>query len=135
MHILGIPLDGRAGTAAIADTDGGRLDDDARWDRAVGPMQFIPGTWGRWAADGNADQEADPHNIYDAAGAAARYLCFSRGDLLTEPQIRNALLAYNRSVPYGTKVLAEGGRYRDALDLPDIPESRDGATPTDDQGN
>jgi membrane-bound lytic murein transglycosylase B len=135
VHILGIPLDGRAGTAAIADSDGGRLDDDARWDRAVGPMQFIPGTWGRWAADGNADEEADPHNIYDAAGAAARYLCFSRGDLLTEPQIRSALLAYNRSVPYGTKVLAEGGRYRDALDLPDIPESRDGATPTDDQGN
>jgi len=124
VRILGIPLDGRAGVAAIGDTDGGRLDGDTRWDRAVGPMQFIPGTWNRWAADGNADDEGDPHNIYDAAGAAARYLCFSRGDLLTEPAIRNALLAYNRSVPYGTKVLAEGGRYRDALELPDVPESR-----------
>lgn len=124
VRILGIPLDGREGVAAIGDTDGGRLDGDAQWDRAVGPMQFIPGTWNRWAADGNGDGESDPHNIYDAAGAAARYLCFSRGDLLTEPAIRNALLAYNRSVPYGTKVLAEGGRYRDALELPDIPESR-----------
>ena len=124
VRILGIPLDGRAGVAAIGDTDGGRLDGDSRWDRAVGPMQFIPGTWNRWAADNNADGEADPHNIYDAAGAAARYLCYSRGDLLTEPAIRTALLAYNRSVPYGTKVLAEGGRYRDALGLPDIPPSR-----------
>ncbi|MCU1368847.1 MAG: hypothetical protein JWO77_41 [Ilumatobacteraceae bacterium] len=124
VHILGIPLDGRPGVAAIGDTDGGRLDDDARWDRAVGPMQFIPGTWNRWAADGNADLKPDPHNIYDAAGAAARYLCFSRGDLLTEAAIRGALLAYNQSVPYGTKVLAEGGRYRDALDLPDLPASR-----------
>jgi membrane-bound lytic murein transglycosylase B len=135
VRILGIPLDGRAGTAAVPDTDGGRLDGDGRWDRAVGPMQFIPGTWGRWAADGNADEEADPHNIYDAAGAAARYLCFSRGDLLTEAAIRNALLAYNRSVPYGTKVLAEGGRYRDALDLPDIPEARDAEAQATDQGN
>lgn len=124
VHILGIPLDGRAGSAAIGDTDGGSLDGDTTWDRAVGPMQFIPGTWGRWAVDGNADDKDDPHNIYDAAGAAARYLCYSRGDLLTEPAIRTALLAYNRSVPYGTKVLAEGGRYRDALGLPDIPPSR-----------
>lgn len=136
VHILGIPLDGRPGVAAIGDTDGGRLDDDTQWDRAVGPMQFIPGTWNRWAADGNADEVSDPHNIYDAAGAAARYLCFSRGDLLTEPAIRGALLAYNRSVPYGTKVLAEGGRYRDALDLPDIPPSRDeSAAATTDAGN
>jgi membrane-bound lytic murein transglycosylase B len=133
VHILGIPLDGRPGVAAIADTDGGRLDDDAQWDRAVGPMQFIPGTWNRWAADGNADLKSDPHNIYDAAGAAARYLCYSRGDLLTEPAIRGALMAYNRSVPYGTKVLAEGGRYRDALDLPDVPVSR--AANTTDTGN
>jgi hypothetical protein len=42
-------------------------------------------------------------------------------------------MAYNRSVPYGTKVLAEGGRYRDALDLPDVPVSR--AANTTDTGN
>ena len=30
---------------AIRDTDGGRYDGDPVWDRAVGPMQFIPGTW------------------------------------------------------------------------------------------
>lgn len=121
VHIIGIPLDGRPGTIAVADSDGGRLDDDPVWDRAVGPMQFLPGTWGRWAADGNADEKADPHNIYDAALAAGRYLCFSRGDLDTDAKIRTALLAYNRSNAYGSEVLDRGGRYRDALDLPDWP--------------
>ncbi|MGO2112185.1 MAG: murein transglycosylase, partial [Pseudoclavibacter sp.] len=40
--IVGIPLDGKNGTMAIPDTDGGELDGDTTWDRAVGPMQFIP---------------------------------------------------------------------------------------------
>lgn len=118
--IIGIALDGRPGTLAIADTDGGRFDRDPTWDRAVGPMQFIPGTWGRWAVDGNADDAADPHNLYDAALAAADYLCFSRGDLDTEARQREALAAYNRSRPYADKVLATGEAYRDALDLPDV---------------
>lgn len=65
--ILGPVLDGRSGTAAIADTDSGVLDGDAAWDRAVGPMQFIPSTWRRWVADGNGDGRADPENVSDAA--------------------------------------------------------------------
>jgi membrane-bound lytic murein transglycosylase B len=120
-RILGIPLDGRPGVAAIRDTDGGRLDGDATWDRAVGPMQFIPGTWARWAADGTADDEPDPHNLYDATLAAARYLCFGRSGLRTDEEQRAALLSYNRSIPYGTKVIAAGGAHRDRLDLPDVP--------------
>ena len=44
--IVGRRLDGRGPVAAISDTDAGLLDGDRRWDRAVGPMQFIPGTWG-----------------------------------------------------------------------------------------
>lgn len=119
-HIIGIPLNGSRGTAAINDTDGGRLDADGTWDRAVGPMQFIPGTWRRWEADGNGDGEMDPHNLYDAAGAAANYLCNVRGDVNTDIDARVALLAYNRSNPYGLLVLDQGHRYRAAVDLPDV---------------
>src|SRR5688572_12287457 len=43
--IYGIALDGTHNTTAIRDTDAGQYDADARWDRAVGPMQFIPSTW------------------------------------------------------------------------------------------
>ena len=125
IQIFGIALDGRPGVATIRDTDGGLLDGGGTWDRAVGPMQFIPGTWQRWAGDGNGDGNGDgtagPDNLYDAAAAAGNYLCFGRGDLTAESEARTALLSYNRSVPYGTKVLEEGHRYRAALDLPDLP--------------
>ncbi|OEV19807.1 hypothetical protein AN219_27625, partial [Streptomyces nanshensis] len=60
--ILGPVLDGD-GFARITDTDGGAWDGDTRFDRAVGPMQFIPGTWRSWGADGNGDGRKDPHNI------------------------------------------------------------------------
>lgn len=121
VRIIGIPLDGRPGTQAVGDTDGGRLDGDGTWDRAVGPMQFLPGTWGALGRDGNGDGTADPHNLYDAAAAAAGLLCLAGPDLTTAGAQRAALLRYNRSVPYGSKVLAEGGGYRDALELPEVP--------------
>src|SRR5262249_18790176 len=63
--IVGVPLDGgRFGggrVAAIPDTDHGRLDGDTRWDRAVGPFQFLPATWARWGADGNGDGISSPN--------------------------------------------------------------------------
>ena len=70
--ILGPVLDGSDGNAAITDTDRGRYDGDTRWDRAVGPMQFIPSTWASWGRDGNGDGTLDPENIFDAALAAGR---------------------------------------------------------------
>lgn len=98
--ILGPTLDGGPGLAAIADTDGGAFDDDIRWDRAVGPMQFIPGTWRRWATDGNDDGDANPHNMFDAAGAAGRYLCANGRDLATDDGLDAAILSYNNSPSY-----------------------------------
>lgn len=44
-RIIGPVLDGYDGTALVTDSDEGLLDGDARFDRAVGPMQFLPSTW------------------------------------------------------------------------------------------
>src|SRR5512133_331853 len=83
--ILGIPLDGRPGVAMIRDTDGGRWDQDTTYDRAVGPLQFIPGTWATFGVDGDNDGKIDPFDIDDAAASAAEYLCKAGGgDLSSE---------------------------------------------------
>lgn len=118
--ILGIPLDGTR-SALITDTDGGVLDGDTEFDRAVGPMQFIPGTWARWGRDGNADQVTDPHNLYDAARAAAEYLCASGDGLDVESAARGALLSYNRSEEYGQLVLERARGYAEVIDVPAVP--------------
>ena len=111
-RILGPRLDGATvGTATIRDTDGGTLDGDTAFDRAVGPMQFIPGTWKTFAKDGNNDGVASPHNVFDAAVAAANYLCAGGGDLSQPAAQRAALLRYNRSDAYGALVLRWAAAY------------------------
>lgn len=103
--VLGIALDGTNGTRAIADTDKGAFDLDLVWDRAVGAMQFIPGTWKRYAEDQSGDGLADPHNVYDAALASARLLCTHGPGLDTADGLRRAYFAYNRSDAYVERVL------------------------------
>ncbi|MGH3328345.1 MAG: lytic transglycosylase domain-containing protein [Streptomycetales bacterium] len=103
--ILGPRLDGSAGTAAIRDTDDGAYDSDSTWDRAVGPMQFIPSTWTSWAVDANGDGTASPHNVNDAALAAAHYLCAGGRDLGTQDGLHSAILSYNHSGEYLSVVL------------------------------
>lgn len=98
--IRGIPLDGGPGVAEIPDTDGGVMDGDTEFDRAMGPMQFIPETWKKWGVDANGDGVADPDNIDDAALTAARYLCARGGDLQTAQGWETALMAYNLSGQY-----------------------------------
>lgn len=104
--ILGPPLNGAPGIAAIGDTDGGAHDGDTTWDRAVGPMQFIPSTWRVWASDGNRDGIGDPNNVYDATLAAGRYLCAAGRNLATSDGLRRAVLAYNHSEHYLQVVLS-----------------------------
>lgn len=102
--IIGPRLDG-GGTAAIRDTDGGRWDGDDQWDRAVGPMQFIPSTWSAWGVDADGDGVASPSNVFDAALAAGRYLCAGGGSLDDPETLRLAILSYNSSFRYLTVVL------------------------------
>ncbi|WP_410592710.1 lytic transglycosylase domain-containing protein [Amycolatopsis sp. lyj-23] len=127
--ILGPVLDGRAGTAAIADTDGGALDGDAAWDRAVGPMQFIPATWRRWATDGNGDGRADPENVADAAEASGRYLCAGGRDLRSAAGLDAAVLSYNHSAVYLGQVRSWMLVYQGAVPVSPDPRLAAAAAP------
>jgi len=113
-RILGPRLNGGiVGDAVITDTDHGQYDGDSVYDRAVGPMQFIPSTWRIWGVDGNADGKADPNNIFDATLAAGHYLCADDRDLSTAAGLKAAILSYNHSEPYYQTVLAWAVAYRD----------------------
>src|SRR3954447_4715472 len=113
-RVVGIPLDGN-GTALIRDTDGGALDGDTVYDRAVGPMQFIPSTWAGWGVDANGDGVKDPFNIFDAAAAAADYLCAAGRDLTTVHGQVQAILSYNWSWDYVKMVMSLEKIYADGV--------------------
>ena len=104
--VLGPRLTGKLRLSRVLDTDGGELDHDARFDRAVGPMQFIPSTWAMVVVDGDGDGIRNPQDIDDAALAAAVFLCAGTDDLLTVQGERAAVHRYNRSWAYVDLVLA-----------------------------
>ena len=110
-QIIGIPLDGTNNTMEIRDTDGGSFDGDTVYDRAVGPMQFIPETWRIWGVDVSGDGIADPHNIDDAAATTARYLCRLDGTLASDETWIRAIRSYNDTLDYQTKVATRAERY------------------------
>lgn len=121
-RIIGPQLDGSGDFARIGDTDAGLYDDDPVFDRAVGPMQFIPSTWAGWGRDGDGDGQRDPHTFYDATAGAAAYLCAGRTDLTDEAQLRAAYFSYNHSLPYVAAVLAQARSYQAALTVaPHVP--------------
>ena len=114
LEIIGIPLNGQSETAVISDTDGGVLDSDPIFDRAVGPMQFIPSTWSAVGLDGNADDDVDPHNLYDAARSAAHYLCLTGGgSLLDANTLGRAYFAYNNHDEYVLAVFGKAVQFRE----------------------
>ena len=117
-RIIGIQLNGSNATAVIADTDGGAFDGDASFDRAVGPMQFIPSTWRAYEADGNEDGVMSPFNMYDATLAAANYLCTASSGLSADPGLRAAYFSYNHSLAYVDNVLGYARGYERRVIVP-----------------
>src|SRR3954454_16010023 len=107
--IIGPVLDGSGGFAAIRDTDRGAYDGDRRWDRAVGPMQFLPSTWQTWGQSNG--KLGNPESIVAAADATARYLCASGGNLGTPHGMALAVFSYNHSFDYVRLVMSVGAKY------------------------
>ncbi len=103
--IYGIALNGKNGTQAINDTDGGQLDQDPVYDRAVGPMQFIPSTWQVVKVDADGDGKRDPQDMDDAALATAVYLCSGKDNLATRQGQEASVFRYNHSQDYVNLVL------------------------------
>lgn len=109
--IYGLPLNGQGGRQMIADTDRGQLDGDASFDRAIGPMQFIPSTWKENAVDADRDGVTNPNDIDDAALTAAVYLCKGGRDLAKAESWWDAILSYNAVRPYAQRVFQYADDY------------------------
>jgi hypothetical protein len=107
--ILGPELNGSNGFAAIPAINGGQWTGDPVWQRAVGPMQFLPSTWLAWGDGGN------PNNVYDSALAAGRYLCAGGGDLSQPADQAAAVFSYNHSNSYVQIVLLWANAYHNGV--------------------
>jgi hypothetical protein len=123
--ILGPELDGSNGYAQLPAILGGRWTGDTVWQRAVGPMQFLPSSWLEWGNNGN------PNNVYDAAAAAGRYLCAGGRDLSDPAQQAAAVFSYNHSDTYVQIVLVWANAYRAGVTpLPETTVVPMGPVPT-----
>ena len=98
--VHGIALNGKNGTRAINDTDGGRLDQDAVVDRAVGSMPCLPSTWQVVTVDADSEGQRNPQDIDDAALATAGYLCSGQDNLSERSGREAAVYRYNHSKDY-----------------------------------
>ncbi len=116
-QVVGVALDGEGPVAKIHDTDDGLWDQDRTWDRAVGPMQFLPQTWQMVGVDGDGDGTRSVDDIDDAALAAGVYLCAgpevaTQGGLTAPEAMAAALHRYNDSAVYVALVMAYEEKYR-----------------------
>ncbi len=117
--IYGPALDGTLpGNEVIVQS---RSADRVTYARALGPMQFLPGTWSRYASDGDNDGKADVQNVFDASLAAARYLCSGGLNLRGQADVMAAILRYNNSMAYARNVLSWAASYATGVVPVDLP--------------
>ena len=90
------------------------------YQQALGPMQFLPDTFARFAST----PAADPHNINDAARAAAAYLCDGG---ITD--IGEAIRRYNNSQSYVDEVLHWAALYQRTGGIPSADARHPGREP------
>ncbi len=109
--IRGVPLDGTDGNQKIVASGTDPHNPNEHYDVAMGPFQFIPETWQRFGVDAIGDGKPNPDNIDDAAVTAARYLCYSGGDLTTAAGWEKAVMVYNNSMEYVLKVRDTAAAY------------------------
>ena len=109
--IYGLPLNGQGGRQQVLDTDHGVIDGDPTYDRAVGPLQFIPSTWTANKTDADNSGVADPNDIDDASLTAAVYLCKGGRDMSKAASWWEAILSYNAVQPYAQKVFDTANDY------------------------
>lgn len=117
--IYGPALDGTLpGNEVIVQS---RAADRVTFARAMGPMQFLPGTWARYASDATGDGRPDVQNVFDASLAAARYLCSGGLNLRDPGQVMAAILRYNNSIAYARNVLGWAAAYATGVVPVDLP--------------
>ena len=77
---------------------------------ALGPMQFIPGTWASWGITAFGETGTpDIMNPFDAVPAAARMLCADGA--ASAGGLRGAIFDYNHATWYVNEVLALAQQY------------------------
>jgi membrane-bound lytic murein transglycosylase B len=117
--IYGPALDGTLpGNEIIVQSETGNR---VTYARAMGPMQFLPGTWARYAVDGDGDGISDPQNLFDSTLAAARYLCSGGMNLRDPAGVMASILRYNNSMPYAQNVLGWAAAYATGVVPVDLP--------------
>jgi hypothetical protein len=80
---------------------------------AMGPMQFLAGTWAAYGVDANDDSTIDVYDPVDAIWGAARYLCANgAGD---PAGLRSAIWSYHHADWYVDNVLAVAVGYEATL--------------------
>ncbi|MBO0855599.1 MAG: lytic murein transglycosylase [Nocardia sp.] len=124
--IYGPALDGSLSGNNVVPTAGDALDGGSGgYARALGPMQFLPDTYRKYAGDGDGDGISDPQNLFDASLTAGKYLCSGGENMNDLSQQSKAIMRYNNSMAYVANVMAWEVAYRTGVapkssDLPRI---------------